>query len=169
LRFALVRLPRNVGSEQTLKLALFDTKNVLTWSSPELTGNPAQIDGEYVKQDSTGHVFVTLFMGAHASALYVIDPRDGHSVQMLGLEDGAGASYSSDTPDAHAQDVDGDGVLELVVPQNDYDPSYAEGSVTSYVFTWTGAAYSLSACTYYPHGSSDGTNLEPGDPNCDGG
>ncbi|MCU1675379.1 MAG: hypothetical protein JWM93_137 [Frankiales bacterium] len=174
LRFALVQLPVDDGTvEVPLRAALFDTRTQkLTWKSAVLTGVPATDGGrDAAVQDATGHIAFTLHVGAHSSNLYVLDPANGTNVKWYGESSADGSTgYFSDTPGARAEDLDGDGVLEIVLPENDYDPSYAEGSTTEFRFAWNGKdAYVPSGCTFYEHGAATGTDYEAGDTQCQAG
>jgi hypothetical protein len=171
LRFALVRMPvtGDASGEVPLRAALFDTKKqVLTYASPVLTGVPATGADGAARQDATGHIAFTLFMGAHSSDLFVLDPADGTHVKWFDQPGNTTEQgWFSNTGGAHAEDLDGDGVLELVVPENDYSPDYATGSDTVYRFAWNGSsAYAMTGCTYYPHGAKKGTDYDATDAKC---
>jgi hypothetical protein len=175
LRFVLVQLPAatKTAGEFDYLATLFDTtKDQLTWSSDKLTGTAAKGANGGAAQDATGHVAFTLYVGAHSSVLYVLDPADGVHVKWFGQPDDAGhLSYTSDTGGAHAEDLDGDGVLEVILPENDYTPSYADGNTTVYRYAWDAAkkAYVGSGCTYIPGGSKTGTDYDATDPKCAAG
>ena len=170
LRFALVKLPQSDADaiEVPFKAALVDVaKGKVTWSSPELLGNP--VDGGRAITDAAGHVAFTLNTGVHGSTLYVLDPGTGKP-QFFGPDDSSGvAAWSTNTPGARAEDVDGDGLLELLVPVNDYEPSYAEGSTTVYRYAWSGKAYVNDGCTFYASGSETGVDFTADDAECQAG
>jgi CubicO group peptidase (beta-lactamase class C family) len=172
LEFALVRTPgkADFGTEEPLRMALFDPNSQrLTWRSPVLHGSPGGEGGTLAKQDDTGHVAVTLGMGAHSSTLYVIDPADGVHVTFFGNQDdqtGSAKAYVTNMPSARAEDLDGDGIFELVVPVDDCAPSCADGTLTEYHYKWDGAVYSRSGCKVFPSGSGKGIVYVRDDPTC---
>ena len=174
LRFALVQLPAPKGTfEVPLRAVLFDTKTQkVTWSSDVLTGAPATGTDGGAAQDATGHIAFTLIVGAHSSSLYVLDPGNGTKVKWFGQSNDDGSTgYFSDTPDAHAQDIDGDGILEVLLPENDYTPDYATGNTTVYRYAWEPSQhdYLPAGCTYYPSGAKTGTDYDVSDPKCAAG
>ncbi|MDQ1726982.1 MAG: hypothetical protein QOK14_1027 [Frankiaceae bacterium] len=171
LRFVLVQLPVAKGAgEAPVRAALFDTKTQkLSWSSDVMTGVPANGADGGAAQDATGHIAFTLYVGMHTSNLYVFDPADGKNVKWFGQPNQDGSTgYFSDTPGAHAEDLDGDGVLEVVLPENDYTPDYATGNTTVFRYAWDSGKhdYVPAGCTYYPRSSKTGTDYDAGDPKC---
>ncbi len=97
------------------------------------------VGDEYVTDiqvDAIGHVLLTLAFGAHSGSAYV-----------WGFEGGLPRLYPS-APDGFLSvsgvalfDLNGDGILELRVYDNDYDPCYACGTTTWIEYGWTGAGY----------------------------
>lgn len=153
LGFALVRMPGETDAiEEPFKMALFDIAGQkLTWASEVIHGMVAGAESALATQDKRGHIAVTLGAGAHSTLLYVLDPRDGVQPKFFGYS-GEGKmpsdtpGYWTNTPNAAAEDQDGDGRFELYIEVSDYEPDYVNGKRTVYVYRWNGEDYERSQC-----------------------
>lgn len=167
LHFALVGLPGFREAEDVgLKvMALFDVSTEkLTWSSEMETGRLLVLGRPGVaSQDALGHISVSVLFGPHAVRLYVFDPADGVIPKFFGPDDGG---WVSNDADAHAEDLDGDGIFEIVVSTNPYDPSYAGGPTTVSRFRWNGSDYASMGCTVHEDDGVTKKELPAGDPGC---
>jgi hypothetical protein len=172
LEFVLVRMPGEPDAlEEPFRMALFDrTARHHTWQSAPIAGIPSKEPNVGVRQDATGHVALSLIVGAHASILYVIDPGDGVHVTFYGSDQPpiTPKGYWTDTPGAHAEDLDGDGVFELVFPVNDYVPDYAHGTRSESRYKWNGRDYVSSGCTVFGPDGRKGTDYPADHPKCTG-
>jgi hypothetical protein len=88
------------------------------------------------------HCFVVAGAGAHGGVLNVV--AVGAAGRLSDVSQSG--ELSTDTPQVSARDLDGDGIDELLGLQNDYLPSYAEGTVYWLVWAWHGARYALTGC-----------------------
>lgn len=89
-----------------------------------------------LRTDDIGHVHVVLGLGAHSGTAHV-----------WGFEGGTPRRYPA-TPEGYFTvtgvgliDLNADGVLELRVYDNDYDPCYACGTTSWIDYGWSGADY----------------------------
>lgn len=95
--------------------------------------------GEYfyeARVDAIGHVLLVLGTGAHSGTAYVWGFEGG--VPRLHPADPEGFFTSTGVT---LIDPNGDGILELRVYENDYDPSYVNGTTTWIDYGWTGVSY----------------------------
>jgi len=85
------------------------------------------------------HCVVVWGVGAHASVaqLYIVEN------DRFVMPD----PVSTDTPGIKGVDLDGDGDLDLIVPINDYEPSYAGGSYYWETMELTQGTYQATGCT----------------------
>ncbi len=153
-------------------LALYDDRGSLVYSTRRpVEGLLREGDGETgIQVDRAGRVFVPFLIGAHASYLVVLDAGSDpvRTFDSVPGSDGD-AAFTANSPGAYATDYDGDGVNEIVLPQNDYDPSYAEGTVYEHWFAYEAASgrFEHIGCRE-DDGSTAGTGpaLRPGEPGC---
>jgi hypothetical protein len=85
------------------------------------------------------HCVVLAGVGAHSSQAQLYLVSDGRFVLPPPI--------TTDTPGIAAQDLDGDGDLDLQVPVNDYQPDYATGGMYWQTWLLKSQSYSLSGCT----------------------
>lgn len=85
------------------------------------------------------HCVVLAGVGAHASQAQLYLVVDGQFAMPEAI--------FTNTPGIHAQDLDGDGDLDLQVPINDYLPSYAEGGTYWQTLLLKARAYGVTGCT----------------------
>lgn len=99
--------------------------------------SPAQLSCQ-TRGEQSNCILVDL-VGAHGSIAHLIRDNNGSVV--------LGATASASTPTMAANDLNGDGWVDVVALQNDYQPSYVNGHV--YWQTWLsdGTALKSSGCS----------------------
>jgi putative cell wall-binding protein len=100
-------------------------------SAPTPGEEPADL-----RTDAIGHIYLSLYFGAHSGTAHVWGFEGG----VPRLYPGHAGGFESPTGVA-LFDVNSDGLLELRVFDNDYDPSYVGGTTSWNDYGWTGAAY----------------------------
>lgn len=88
------------------------------------------------------HCFVVAVVGAHGGVMNVF--AVGAAGQLADVSQGG--ELSTDTPDLRARDLDGDGIAEVLGLENDYQPTYAEGTNYWLVWAWRGGRYAQNGC-----------------------
>lgn len=153
LRLEVIALPKSGESvEREMFLALYDSTGKALYTTSKIEAyfiprSEAALPGfTGISVDRAGRVFVPFGTGAHSSLLVALDPsiRPVRTFKTLPSE---GMRFFSDTPSSGALDVDGDGINEVVVIVNDYQPSYAEGTSTAYYFKYKGGDFRSMGCT----------------------
>ncbi|HEX3811663.1 MAG TPA: hypothetical protein VHX59_02380 [Mycobacteriales bacterium] len=89
------------------------------------------------------HCVVLAGVGAHSSQAQLYLVVDGQFVLP--------PLVTTDSPGIHAQDLDGDGDLDLQVPIDDYVPDYASGGEYWQTLLLKSGAYAVSGCTPTVH------------------
>jgi hypothetical protein len=92
--------------------------------------------------DISGRCFVAAGVGAHDGVMNVIEVGAAGRL----TDASQGGELAVDTPDLAARDLDGDGVDEVFGVENDYQPSYADGSRFWLVWSWRDGRYELTGC-----------------------
>lgn len=177
LRAEVIGQPLPGGGPETLRpvyIALYDRAGRAVYTTPRA------VIGHYLKAvpgqpatgiltDRAGRVFVPFLIGAHSGALIVLDPNqnpvnDFHSVP----SSGDSGRFFTDTPGSTAVDLNGDGVNELAIDVNDYQPNYAQGTTYERYYQYAGGDFALLGCRTLrsPHDHLAGPNIAPGGPGC---
>lgn len=128
----IVVAPTDCAGRSALGLHLVTDKKVL-WSEKAdvLCFDP--VAG--IETDRTGNAFMSFVAGAHTFDLIVLRFR-GTEVEDFGSLD---HRFAGDA--AVAEDLDDDGIAEIVVSVNDCDPDCASGKTTDVVYRWNGQDY----------------------------
>jgi hypothetical protein len=98
--------------------------------------------------DRLAHCLVPASVGVHSSVVTVVAVAPDGGIRLVTDRIG------SEGPVSRAEDLDGDGVTEIVVIRNDGIPSFAEGSLFWQVYRWGGTGYASVGCARYGEGEA---------------
>jgi hypothetical protein len=104
-------------------------------------GTGGAIDIVDVNADNVPEIVYNATVGAHGGVLWVVG-WDGSTLAPL-------FAMGSDTPAVTLEDLDGDGIQEIVLPTSGYCGGYAASPRLMSVFRWEGGAY-RSASARFP-------------------
>lgn len=126
------------GGYGSLTLAVIDGNRQVRWEQ--------SLDGWYPLdapvEDDLGHVFVEYTSGAGGtSGVIVLAPTIGGMEDFDSLPSGIESGVYFGAGGDGVEDVDGDGVLEMLVGENNCVPDCAGGFITNTVYRWDGTGY----------------------------
>ncbi len=98
--------------------------------------------------DRLAHCLVPASVGVHSSVVTVVAVAPDGGIRLVTDRIG------SEGPVSRAEDLDRDGVAEIVVIRNDGVPSFAEGSLFWQVYRWGGSGYASVGCARYGEGEA---------------
>lgn len=138
---------------QPVYIALYDETGTAIYTTPKaITGafmptSHGPVPGG-LATDKAGRVFVPFDVAAHSSELVVLDPNGPvvRDFDSLPTSPDSQGSFFADTPFASARDVDGDGVNEIVLYENDYNPDYVTGTTRARFFRYRNGRWPLIGC-----------------------
>jgi hypothetical protein len=141
-----------------------DSQQVI-WSAPSGSPiSPAVTDGVHFTVDKSGNALMPIVEGAHGGQVIIIRVTPGGINDFGTLTTGAFGSnsppYLQPTPSGYDQ---------IVLPINNYQPSYAQGTTTDNIYSWfTGPdAYVLTGCQVLSNpGGVPGTPYSPTGGSC---
>jgi hypothetical protein len=140
--------------------------------APKLSESDYDVSSSGLATDRSGRVFVPFAEGTHSSRVVVLDPNTDP------VEDFDSVYYMADGPwpfhgdyGGTTVDIDGDGLLEIVVVDLLYesdDTAYPDAIRYANYLRYDGRSWQLAGCLKLGADSTTtaGPNLELGDPNC---
>lgn len=119
------------------ELDVVDADGAVVWSH-QFGTNWYELAPNDPAVDDTGHLFVDFNPGRY-NGIIILSPVEDGFEDFATLP--AYGDYNTRFYYADAVDVDGDGMLEVEVSENDCNPSCADGAITSTVYAWDGEDY----------------------------
>jgi hypothetical protein len=152
IHLALVRGPDRDLVRQTGYLLSLDTA-AAPLQARQLRNGDVFFDASLpaITCDQLRHCFVVAGVGAHASVLNVV--AVGPAGELTDLSQGG--ELATDTTDLRADDLDGDGIAEVLAVRNDYQPDYAGGTRYWMVWSWRGGRYVPLGCRKVQRGERE--------------
>jgi hypothetical protein len=134
------------------------------WSGP--SGDPflaAVTDGLHFSVDKSGNALMPVIEGAHGGQMVIIrvTPNGITDFGTLTGSDFGANSPTSLQPTASGYD-------QIVLPINNYQPDYADGTTTDNIYSWstTTDTYVLTNCQVIDYGGVPGASYSPSGGTC---
>jgi hypothetical protein len=142
-----------------MRFYLLGDSHRVIWRAP--SGDPipaASIDGLHFTVDKSGNALMPIVEGAHGGQMLII------RVTPDGINDFgtlSGGAFGSNTP-VDLQSTPS-GYDQIVLPINNYQPSYAQGTTTDNIYSWSKSTktYVLKSCRMLNGQRAPGTAYPP--------
>jgi hypothetical protein len=161
-----MQLPGTSASSSLMKFYLIGNNQQVIWSGP--SGAPflaAVTDGLHFSVDKSGNVLMPVVEGAHGGQMVIIRVTPDGITDFGTL---TGADFGSNSPTFLQPNPSG--YDQIVLPINDYQPSYAQGTTTDNIYSWSTSTdtYVLTNCQVLDNGGVPGTSYSPSGGKCGG-
>jgi hypothetical protein len=148
-----------------MRFYLVGDRHRVIWSAP--SGDPipaASIDGLHFTVDKSGNALMPIVEGAHGGQVVIIRvTRNG--IKDFGTLTTSGSTgipvFTSNSPPQLLSTPSG--YDQIVLPINNYQPSYAQGTTTDNVYSWSTSTktYVLKSCRVLNRQGAPGTAYSP--------
>ncbi len=157
-----VRLPdtRSYSDNSQVRFYLIGDSQQVIWRAPSGAPilSPAPTDGLHFTVDKSGNALMPIVEGAHGGQILIIRVTPDGINDFGTLTSGAFGSnsdpYLQSTPSGYEQ---------IVLPINNYQPNYAQGTTTDNIYSWSTStdAYVLTSCQVLNGQGVPGTGYSP--------
>ena len=162
-----VQLPdtESIPGSTPMRFYLVGDRHRVIWSAP--SGDPipaASTDGLHFTVDKSGNALMPIVEGAHGGQVVIIrvtpDGINDFGTLMTSGSTGIPAFTSNSPP--HLQSTPS-GYDEIVLPIDNYQPSYAQGTTTDNTYSWSTSTkdYVLKNCQVLDGQGAPGTAYSP--------
>jgi serine/threonine protein kinase len=160
-----VQVPNTVSSPETpMRFYLIGNGHEVIWSAPSGDPVPAAVtDGVHFTVDKSGNALMPIVEGAHGGQMLIIRVTPEGINDFGTLTSGA---FGTNTP-TYLQPTPS-GYDQIVVPVNNYQPDYADGTTTDNIYSWSANtdAYILTSCQVLNGQGAPGDTYAPTGGNC---
>jgi serine/threonine protein kinase len=146
------------GSSQIMFYLIGNGRQVI-WSGP--SGAPftaAATDGLHFSVDKSGNALMPVLVGAHGGQMVIIRVTPDGITDFGTL---TGGDFGANSP-TNLQPTPS-GYDQIVLPINDYQPDYAQGTTTENIYSWSTSTdtYVLTSCLVLDHQGNPATTYSP--------